>query len=164
MNDSFLLVGSAECIVGNVCPVGYYLISGTRNCNGECPDREYHRNDRTCNSSGCDENEFMGADMFCYESCPSGFIANKTYHCNSCDGDSCSEGLFFDLSTSIKNDDLFVYIIFTEEPTYLSDPSIVISPSLPFSRIQRRLLTSVTSTRNITVQISPTESISDIIL
>lgn len=87
MNDSFLLVGSAECIVGEICPVGYYLISGTRNCNGECPAGEYHRNDRTCNSSGCETNEFMGADMFCYESCPSGYIANKTYHCNACSGD-----------------------------------------------------------------------------
>lgn len=118
MNDSFLLVGSAECIVGDLCPSGFYLITGTRNCNGQCPTGEYHRNDRTCSSTGCAYNEYMGADWFCYGSCPSNFIANKTFHCNSCSGDECSQGLFFSVSSSIKNDQLYMYLIFTEEPVY----------------------------------------------
>lgn len=116
MNDSFLLVGSAQCVVGNVCPLGFYLIPGTRLCNSECPNGYYYRNDRTCNISGCDEDEYKGADMHCYSQCPDGYLANKSYNCLPCSGKDCEKGLFYQVSTQIIRDQLFLFLIFTETP------------------------------------------------
>ena len=43
----------------------------------------YHRNDRTCNDTGCDtvNNEYNGADMFCYSRCPEGYISDSSFNC-----------------------------------------------------------------------------------
>ena len=92
MNNSFLLVGSAECIVGEVCPAGFYRIPNTRNCNGRCPTGYYHRNDRTCNNKVCDVDEYKGADMFCYSQGPDGYKSDETYNCQPCSGSGCSTG------------------------------------------------------------------------
>lgn len=71
----------------------------------------------------------MGADMFCYSTCPTGFIANKTYHCVSC---NVCQGLYFSLKYSIIKDSLYLYLTFTETPYYAFTPQIVLSPALNY--------------------------------
>ena len=55
----------------------------------------------------------MGADMFCYSTCPTGYIANRTYHCVAC---STCTGLTFSLTYSIIKDSLYLYLAYTETP------------------------------------------------
>lgn len=99
MNDSFLLVGSAQCIVGNICPLGYYLIPGTKECSSQCPLGYYYRNDRTCNNSGCSVDEYKGANMHCFNQCPDGYISNSNYSCIPCSGQVCNNGLFYTVTS-----------------------------------------------------------------
>ena len=53
LNVNYLLVGSAQCMEGTICPVGYYKLDGVNECRTSCPTNYYHRNDRTCNNTGC---------------------------------------------------------------------------------------------------------------
>ena len=95
-DDSFLLVGSAQCVEGPVCPVGYFLLEHEPKCNSQCPSNFYHlKSNRTCNSKGCASDEFKGLDFYCYEKCPNNFIANEMLSCQACSGSQCSDGLFF---------------------------------------------------------------------
>lgn len=97
----------------------------------------------------------MGADMQCYLTCPSGYIANQSLDCVACS--SCG-GLRFTISTRIIRDSLYLYIIFTEPPKYLLSPSLTLSPSLPYlaSDLQSQLVGGVlsfTGSQNITLPI-----------
>lgn len=58
-------------------------------------------------------------------------------------------------------------MIFTEEPKYLQTPSLSLSPTFDFVTIseeRRMLMETVSSTRNITFQIVPTESFTEVTL
>lgn len=72
----------------------------------------------------------MGADMFCYSTCPAGYIANRTYHCVVCSG--CT-GLTFSLTYKIIKDGLYLYLSFTEAPEYVfTPPGLALSPAVPY--------------------------------
>lgn len=75
--------------------------------------------------------------MFCYSVCPNGFIANKTYHCNSCN--PCNSGLYYSLQTKIIRDDFYLYIYFTEIPVYKYSPKLLVSPSFVFESVNSPL-------------------------
>ena len=75
----------------------------------------------------------MGADMLCYTTCPSGFIANSTYHCVACT--NCA-GLKFSLSYKIIKDSLYLYLTYTEVPSYaFTPPQLALSPALPYESV-----------------------------
>ena len=69
-------------------------------------------------------------DYYCYDQCPSVYIADQYYQCQSCSGNQCQNGLFFSLKYSIQYDQLIIKLTFTQTPKYLVDaPSFVITPS-----------------------------------
>ena len=75
----------------------------------------------------------MGADMFCYATCPNGYMANTTYHCVACS--NCG-GLTFSLAYKIIKDALYLYLTFTEVPDYVfTPPQLSLSPALPYESI-----------------------------
>ncbi len=95
---------------GPDCPSGYYLLVDAPQCDKKCPGTFYNLKNGTCNNVSCGDQYFMGADMFCYSECPSGFIANASYHCVACT--KCS-GLYFSLDYKIIKNELFLYLTFT---------------------------------------------------
>lgn len=123
--SSDLLVGGSSCLPGPNCPSGYYLLVDAPQCDKKCPAEFYNLANNTCNNVSCGDLHFMGADMYCYSSCPSGYIANSSYHCVSCS--DCS-GLYFSLSYKIIKDSLYLYLIYTEAPSYAFLPTLSLSP------------------------------------
>lgn len=151
----YLLVGSSSCEPGPDCPSGYYLDVGGISCSSKCATGYYNLMNNTCSNVSCGPEAFMGADMGCYLTCPSGYIANQSLHCVAC---SSCDGLRFTISTRIIRDSLYLYIIFTEPPKYLFSPSLTLSPSLPYlaSDLQSQLVggaLNYTGSQNITLQI-----------
>lgn len=106
--------------------------------------------------------------MFCYARCPDGFKADQEYKCQACTGDDCGKGLFYDITPAIIRNELYLYLIFREDPVYLvSEPIIKLNPHFNFQIEQlqtqrRRILaaTQVSPIRNITIQLFPEESFS----
>ena len=130
---SYLLVGGSSCIPGPTCPVGYYLLINGLNCDSKCPTGYYNLPNRTCNNVSCGDQYFMGADMFCYSTCPTGYIANQTYHCILCN--NC-QGLVFSLQTKIIKDSIYLYLTYTETPQYLfTPPQLQLNPALPYEAV-----------------------------
>ena len=148
--NSYLLVASSSCVPGPTCPTGYYLSADAPKCDSKCNNGYYNLLNGTCNNVSCGS-YFMGADMFCYSTCPQGFIANKSYHCVSC---SLCSGLYFSLKYSIIKDSLYLYLTFTETPYYSFTPQIKFSPALSYESINfpETLVagTNFTGTTNIT--------------
>jgi len=124
----YLLVASSSCVPGPTCPSGYYLQADAPKCVSKCPSVYYNLRNGTCNNISCGS-YFMGADMFCYSSCPTGYIANSSYYCVNCK--NCG-GLYFSLTYSIIKDSLYLYLSFTEIPTYSFSPKITFTPALPY--------------------------------
>lgn len=42
--------------------------------------------------------------MFCYKKCPDGFKSDVNYTCQSCVGEECETGLFYDITPAIIRD------------------------------------------------------------
>lgn len=114
--NTYLLVGSSSCVVGPSCPSGYYLSATAAKCDSKCVSGYYNLNNGTCNNVSCGADYFMGADMFCYSSCPTGYLANESFYCVVCT--DCSNGLYFSLSSTIIKDSLYLYLTFTQPPVY----------------------------------------------
>jgi len=99
--------------------------------------------------------------MFCYSTCPTGYVANTSYYCTTC---SACGGLYFSLSYSIMKDSLYLYLIFTETPYYSFTPQITFSPALSYTSINfpEALVGGVnfTGSRNITFLLNMNSSIS----
>ena len=106
--STYLLVAGSSCFPGPNCPSGYYLY--TDQCLSRCPSNYYNLPNGTCNNISCGDNYFMGADMYCYTTCPSGYIANASYYCYYCP--NCP-ALYFSLAYSIIRDSLYLYLTFT---------------------------------------------------
>lgn len=146
--SNYLLVASSSCVPGPNCPSGYYLETNNISCDSKCLTGYYNLLNSTCSNVSCGSEAFMGADMNCYLSCPSGYLANQSLHCITCS--DCNKGLFFTISTSIIKDSLFLYIIFTEIPVYQLQPNISISPSIPYRSLNFENSTLVGSTVTFT--------------
>jgi hypothetical protein len=103
----------------------------------------------------------MGADMFCYSTCPSGYIANRTFHCEAC---SNCQGLTFSLAYKIIKDSLYLYLTFSEAPEYVfTPPQLTLSPAIPYESVNfpQQLVggTNFTGSTNITFLLKPTQSL-----
>ena len=107
---NYLFVGGSSCMPGPNCPSGYYLLANSSQCDSRCPTGFYNLVNGTCNSVSCGTEHFMGADMMCYTTCPTGYIANRTYHCVAC---SNCVGLTFSLTYKIIKDSLYIYLAYT---------------------------------------------------
>lgn len=111
--SGYILVGGSSCMPGPPCPSGYYLLADGSRCDSKCPSGYYNLRNGTCNNVSCGNYHFMGADMLCYSTCPSNYIANSSYYCVPC---TTCQGLYFSLTYKIIKDDLYLYLIFTETP------------------------------------------------
>jgi hypothetical protein len=101
----------------------------------------------------------MGADMFCYSTCPSNYIANRSYYCVPC---TTCEGLYFTLTYKIIKDDLYLYLIFTETPQYSFAPTLQLNPSWkvdPMNFPQLVAGTSFSGSTNITLRVNTQKSL-----
>lgn len=126
----FLLVGGSSCSLGPNCPSGYYLQATGSRCDTLCSSGYYNLDNGTCNNVSCGAEYFMGADMFCYISCPPGFLGNSSFYCIPCS--NCEDGLFFTLEYRIIRDSLYLYLTFTQTPQLTLTPIIKLNPPFPY--------------------------------